>query len=191
MIDPRLDIPKINTTTGRVEQDPMFTATKTAKQHVVNVATSVESRDSQEKEGVLQQRQRSILQMLGEAGPMGRTALEIEKATGEGHGKVSGALSSMHREGMVVALKLDRRNGYGVYVLPGQVGNRLTRAYAPIAKDQTKAEPLPVPARPRLTPDETELFALVAGSLRSDQPIVRLKQSTVKVMLAAIDRLNA
>ena len=174
-----------------IEQDPIFIATKTAKQHVVNVATSVESRDSQERDGVLQQRQRSILQMLGEAGPMGRTALEIEKATGEGHGKVSGALSSMHREGMVAALKLDRRNGYGVYVLPGQVGNRLTRAYAPIAKDQTKAEPLPVPARPRLTPAEIELFALVRGALTADKPNITLRQSTVKTMLAAIDRLNA
>lgn len=163
----------------------MFAPTRAARQHVVNVDASVESRDSQEKEGILERRQRGILQMLAEAGPMGRTALEIEKTTGEGHGKVSGALSAMHREGMVAALKLDRRNGYGVYVLPDQVGNRLTRAYA------TKTEPIPAPARPRLRPDEIELFAKVRGALVVDKPSISLRPGTVKAMLAAIDRLNS
>jgi hypothetical protein len=173
--------PRLDTDTGQV-----------AEQYVVNVDTSVQSRDSQEQEGILERRQRGIRQMLAEAGPMGKTALEIEKATGEGHGKVSGALSAMHREGMVAALKLDRRNGYGVYVLPGQVGNRLTREYQPNGtKDQTRPEPIPAPARPRLTPAEVELFAKVRTLLQSDQPIVRLKQPTLKALLAAIDRLSA
>jgi hypothetical protein len=172
--------PRLDTATGQM-----------AKQYVVNVDTSVQSRDSQEQEGILERRQRGILGMLAEAGPMGKTALEIEKATGEGHGKVSGALSAMHREGMVAALKLDRRNGYGVYVLPSQVGNRLTREYQPNGtKDQTRPEPILAPARPRLTPAEIELFAKVRTLLQSDQPIVRLKQPTLKALLAAIDRLN-
>lgn len=176
-----------------IERDPMFAPTKAAKQHVVNVDTSIKSRDSQEKGGILERRQRGILGLLAEAGPMGRTALEIEKATGEGHGKVSGALSAMHREGMIAALKLHRRNGYGVYVLPEHVGNNGTREYKPNGGDQTKAAPLPTAGerKPRLRPDEIELFALVRGGLTPDQPNITLKQSTVRTMLAAIDRLNS
>jgi len=162
---------------------------KAATQHVVNVETSVQSRDAQEVGGILERRQRGILGLLREAGPMGRTALEIEKATGEGHGKVSGALSAMHREGMVAALKLDRRNGYGVYVLPEQVNNRLVRDYRPNSGDQTKAEPMP---QVRLRPAEVELFTRAKQHVGTHGPdsVVRLKYSTARALLDMIDRLN-
>jgi hypothetical protein len=174
-----------------IQSDPMFTRTKPAKQHVVNVETSVQSRDSQEAGGVLERRQQGILGLLREAGPMGRTALEIEQATGEGHGKVSGALSAMHREGMIAALKLDRRNNHGVYVLPGQVNNRLVREYRPNGGDQTQAPPIPA-ARPRLRPNEIELMAKARQVLRGqdDKPFVKVSPSTMKTLLAALDRLN-
>jgi len=176
-----------------IERDPMFVRTVPAKQFTHGVEQSRQSVDGQAKEGILERRQRGILQFLADAGPMGMTALEIEKATGEGHGKVSGALSAMHREGMVVALKLDRRNGYGVYVLERNVQNRLTRDYQPIGKaDQTRPAPIAAPSRPRLTSDELALVAAVRGNLNaSPDSVQRLKPTTARALLAALDRLNA
>lgn len=167
--------------------------TEFANQFTHSVAASVDSHAAQEKDGALQRRQRGILQLLAEAGPMGLTSQKIEELTGENHGKVSGALSAMHREGMVAALKLDRRNGFGVYVLPGQVQNRLVRAYQPNAKGKPQEKAAPVaPARPRLTADELTLVAGVRANLNaSPDSIVRLYPSTARALLAAIDRLNA
>lgn len=175
-----------------ITQDPIFNRSlKAAKQHTHGVQQSRESVDRQEKEGILERRQRGILGLLGEAGPMGKTALEIEQATGEGHGKVSGALSAMHRDGMISALKLDRRNGHGVYVLNSEVGNRLTRAYQPNAKGGATPQ-ASTPARPRLTDEELRLAVAVRQNLNANPDgIQRLHASTARTLLNALDQLNA
>lgn len=178
-----------------MEQDPIFNRPlKAAKQHAHGVQASKDSHAAQDREGILERRQRGILGLLGEAGPMGRTALEIEQATGEGHGKVSGALSAMHRDGMISALKLDRRNGHGVYVLNEQVGNRLTRAYQPNGTGRTVVVPqAPAPARPRLTQADKELLARirpVVGSYQ-DKAIIQMRPTSVQALIEMIDRLSA
>lgn len=178
-----------------MEQDPIFNRTiNVAKQHTHGVQASRDSHAAQEREGILERRQRGILGLLGEAGPMGKTALEIEQATGEGHGRVSGALSAMHRDGMISALKLDRRNGHGVYVLNEVVGNRLTRPYQPNQKfQQDNGAPAPAPARPRLTEADKELIARIRPVLAQyqDRPIIQMRPASVRSLLDIIDRLNA
>jgi hypothetical protein len=56
----------------------------------------------------------------------GRTSREIEEASGWHHGKASGALSMLHRDGLV-ALLTWKRQGYGVYVLTEYVDGRPVR----------------------------------------------------------------
>lgn len=56
----------------------------------------------------------------------GFTAKEIENALDLDHGKVSGALSMLHKRGLI-ALLMDKREGFRVYVLAENVKGRLTK----------------------------------------------------------------
>lgn len=67
-----------------------------------------------------------ILPVLVKSGRRGRTAHEMSVRLGHDHGKVSGAMSSLHKQNKV-ALLAHKRNGQHVYVLDTNVFGRPTR----------------------------------------------------------------
>lgn len=172
----------------KLMEDPMFKPTKVATPYrgttgAVNVSTSTERAEREAADGTVERRQRSILQLLGEAGPFGATVKELREATGEHHGQVSGSLSSMHAEGRIVALMNDRRNGCGVYVLPAHTLSRITRPFRP--NRATASTPA------TLTAAEQELIDGFRSVVqRSGDSIVHLRPSTARSLLALVKRLS-
>jgi hypothetical protein len=149
----------------------------------VPVEQSKEAAEQAVESGALARRQRRILQILAERGPIGATSAEIEVLTGEHHGKVSGALSSMHKGDAVVALKLDRRNGSGVYVLHAHVLGRIVRPFKSI--EQAKAGS-------RMSAADRELVEMITSHVTaSGDTVVRLKPSTARALLALIRKLES
>jgi hypothetical protein len=64
-----------------------------------------------------------VLTYVRERGRYGATAREVESASGNDHGKISGKLSTLHRDGHL-ALTIAKRAGYGVYKAPEHVLDR-------------------------------------------------------------------
>jgi hypothetical protein len=183
-----------------IDRDPIFTSkNSTALPYAGTTgasgsATSRERAENEAADGTAAARQRRIIDLLGESGGLGMTWREISDKTGQHHGQVSGALSSMHKAGEVVALRHDRRNGCGVYVLPGNVLGRITR---PFNENKAKANgteaPAPIVApRPRLTGDEKVLIEKITKGMAnsSDQPFIRVKPDSMRTLLRALERLD-
>lgn len=183
---------------GTPNQDPIFKPTRTAKPYLTRgVATggsSAEGTSDQRAlreagDGSLTHRQVQILQMLAQAGPLGLTYAEIADATKQRGGAVTGALSVMHKEGLVLALKTDgipnnSRNGCGIYVLPEHLQGRIARPF----KGNRK-----VADRPRLNDGERELLKAVKVGLAQtpqDRPTMIVRPSTLRTLVAALERLD-
>lgn len=84
--------------------------------------------------GVTNVAQRLTLILASQAGAKGITIAELRESKGAlHHGKMSSALTALHIEGRLAALKT-RRDRCGVYVLPEHVKGRETRAYKPNRK---------------------------------------------------------
>jgi len=174
-----------------IDRDPMFAPTKVSAPYAgtagfVPVITSRDAARASAASGTLAARQRRILGILGERGPVGATSAEIETLTGEGHGKVSGALSSMHKDGALAVLKQGKRNGCGVYVLLEHVNARPVREFVSMAEAKQPLRP-----RARLTAQEAELVEMITSHVAaSGDTVVRLKPSTARALLAVIKRLS-
>jgi hypothetical protein len=69
-----------------------------------------------------QHRQADTLKLIALSGPFGVTWREVSSNIGAHHGSASGALSSLHRAGLVVCLAKKRDNCH-VYVLPQFAGD--------------------------------------------------------------------
>lgn len=89
--------------------------------------TSEERARAEAADGTAASRQAQVRRMLRARGAEGMTVKEFREATGHHHGKASGTLSSMHKDGDVVRLA-ERRNRCEVYVLPAYVNGRETRS---------------------------------------------------------------
>lgn len=97
----------------------------------VDVDTSRESAYREVTEGITAKSQKYVLILLSQVGTRGYTVAELREKSGAlHHGRVSGALTSLHKAGRIVALR-ERRNGCGVYVLPSHVAGREVRAFHP------------------------------------------------------------
>jgi hypothetical protein len=181
---------------SNVSSDPIFGAPPVAVPYngTTGSAGSDTSRTRAEREaadGTAAARQAGILGKLREAGTIGMTVQELRKATGQHHGQVSGSLSSMHKEGLISALKLDRRNGCGVYVLPENVAGRITRKFRPNNAGQSAATEEVAPDRPQLTRAELELIGKIRGAVKaSGDSVIRMYPSSARGLLAIIDRLS-
>lgn len=121
-----------------VDSDPAFGASaslpySTAGNPTTGAAASGPSAERAVREatdGTASVRQGRILGLLSNAGTVGMTWREIASVTGDHHGQVSGALSSLHKQDRVAVLRDARREKSGVYVLPTYVQGRATRAFA-------------------------------------------------------------
>lgn len=89
---------------------------------------SRERAECEDEMGVTEWRQRQVLELLAQAGPLGMTYREIGERLNWHHGQSTGTLSPMHGAGLIVALA-DTRDNCTVYVLPGHVGERAVREY--------------------------------------------------------------
>jgi len=76
------------------------------------------------------ERQRTTLDALSHAGHAGLTWQDLSRCTGWHHGVASGALSALHRAGLIARLA-ERRNGCHPYVRLSFVDGRGTSPYTP------------------------------------------------------------
>lgn len=175
------------------QPDPLFETRPLAAPYAGTggFAGSTASREAAEAEvvtGTLAWRQARILDLLRLAGPLGHTVVELrDEKYGLGHhGKVSAALSNLHKDGQIVALAHMRRNRSGVYVLPGQEMGHAARPF------KSNAESRPTPDRPHLTDQERNLITTITEGLRTfpaDKP-VPLRRDTLNTLLGALKRLD-
>ena len=175
-----------------VTPDPMFAPHKASLPYAgtTGSAGSETSRTRAEREaadGTAQARQIRIIGILADAGAVGATWKEISDHTGQHHGQVSGALSALHKEGQIAALRFHRRNGSGVYVLPSFVLDRPVRAFRSNAAGALAQQP----NRPKFTRTEEDAIARLAQALKQagDRP-VPLLPSTGRILLGALKRLS-
>ena len=84
-----------------------------------------------------------VHRLLEAAGREGLIALEAGALAGLSHGAVSGALSRLHRAGLVERLT-ERRGRQQVYVAPEYVDGRETAPYRPNAAYREDRKPMPL-----------------------------------------------
>lgn len=89
--------------------------------------TSQARADHADTSGQTTNRQRTVYAMIEEAAESGVIWREVADRTGWHHGTVSGALSVLHKGGLVARLS-DTRNGCKIYVAPEYVGSRSVEA---------------------------------------------------------------
>ena len=99
-----------------------FAGSDTSRQRAIDDAVS----------GVASKRQRYILILAGRAKEKGITVAEL-RDTNLHHGRVSGALSVLHKVGKLARLT-ETRGRCKVYVLPEYVNDRLTEAHGVVHK---------------------------------------------------------
>ncbi len=100
--------------------------------------TSEERARQQDADGTTSERQRRTRSVIAATGGAGCTWKELSDVTGWHHGESSGALSVMHKEGVLARLT-ERRNRCAVYVLPEHVNGRETALHG-----RRRAEPAEV-----------------------------------------------
>lgn len=128
-------------------------------------STSTTMTEAEETSGVAAHRQAGALAEVRMAGRSGATWREVAAERGWHHGQASGALTRLHRRGLILRLE-ETRDHCGVYVTPDYVGNRPTvaagRHYDPLtlARDvplETLREALRIAETPppnERTPDQ-------------------------------------
>jgi hypothetical protein len=94
--------------------------------------TSRERAEHSDRSGATMRNQNDVLTVLKNAGVAGLNWHEVADQLNQHHGTVSGALSTLHKAGLVSRLK-ERRNKCAIYVLPEYVDGRTTSAYKPNA----------------------------------------------------------
>lgn len=85
--------------------------------------TSVARAVREDDKGTTSKRQKAILDLLVEAGERGMTWHEVGNKLNLHHGQASGALSTLHKAGLVFALVDKPRNGCQPYVHRRYVGS--------------------------------------------------------------------
>lgn len=90
--------------------------------------TSAERAATEDAEGVTKRRQAAVLSMVDSFGFTGCTVVEVRAHLGLHHGQGSGALSNLHKAGLLVRLS-ERRGRCKVYVTPAHVQGRETEAH--------------------------------------------------------------
>lgn len=167
------------------DQHPMFATTKASLKYAGTAGSSgsTASADMAEREatdGTMADRQARILTALGLAGPMGRTVVDLRDGNANHHGKMSSALTNLHKDGRIARL-VERRDQATIYVLPEHVDGR-----AVIPPGGNKAV-----AAKRLSDPDVEFVAKVAAGVRPrTAPNTLMLTETVKRLLDMIDYLN-
>lgn len=100
----------------------------------VNVDTSRDATIHADLSGITAKAQRYALILAGQQGARGVTVKELRERDGSvHHGRVSAALTNLHKAGRLVALR-ERRDHCGIYVLPEYAEGRDARPFKPNRK---------------------------------------------------------
>jgi len=95
----------------------------------VNVDTSRDATIHADLTGLTAKAQKYALILAGQRGTHGVTVAELRELHGSlHHGRISAALTNLHKAGRLVALR-ERRNHCGIYVLPEYVEGREARPF--------------------------------------------------------------
>lgn len=116
-----------NMTTTTVQQTPALSYGGPNSGYS-GTATSRERALRDDRSGATGQRQRAILDTLAMEGYRGITVKEMRQRPQFHHGNASGALSNLHRKGLIVRLT-ETRGGCVVYCLPEFAGQRSVESY--------------------------------------------------------------
>lgn len=137
--------------------------------------TSERRARSEDASGITSARQSATLHALTDAGPAGLTWHELAGRLDWHHGQASGALSTLHRGGLVARLTISR-NRSKVYVLPMFVDGRATEE--------------PTTRKPRLTvPDDHS--AIILPTVIVDKLARGALGSTITLPPGVADQLRA
>jgi hypothetical protein len=82
----------------------------------------------EDSSGATSERQQEVLRRLGNSGSRGMTWKDLSMATEWHHGQSSGALSGLHKAGLICRLASSRA-GCRIYVLPSEVSGRETEEH--------------------------------------------------------------
>lgn len=94
--------------------------------------TSRERAEQADSDGTTSKRQLQVVDHLSQAAFRGMTWRDLSDETGWHHGTASGALSVLHKTGVIYRLTA-RRNGCAIYVLPEFLRKRETAPHRPNA----------------------------------------------------------
>ena len=149
---------------------------------------SAEAREREDADGTTARRQREVVAFLDTTGPLGATWRDLAAHYHWHHGMATGALSNLHKAGVIARLATVQRVKCSVYVLPEHVGNRPTAAYGRNRAGQGAGLP-PL----TLTKDEADLLATVrsAANADRDKPTVHVRKEGLRRLVALIDRVLA
>ena len=136
--------------------------------------TSEERARREDSDGTTKDRQAQVIAYLKAQGWYGATWKEVADAMGIHHGAASGALSVLHKEGLVCRLQTTRM-GSKVYVLPTKVDGR-------VVESQGRNDPRV------LTEREREVYDLIRRV--ADQGVTTLRADHLWTLLAYIERVK-
>lgn len=164
--------------------DPLFDDSKKP----VHSGRAATNRPDENPTGVTGERQRLVMNYLGEARIIGMTWLELSAKTGWHHGQTS-VLSDLHKAGLIARLVGGKRARSSVYVLPEYVNGRPTAEYGGKKK---VVEGEPVRTVPALTPDQDDLVEKLRTVLPDykDKGVIPLRVPTVQELLDIIKILS-
>lgn len=126
-----------------------YSGSDTSRQRAMREAT----------EGIASKRQRYVLILAAQAGEKGVTVADLRDAAMH-HGRVSGTLSVLHKEGRLVRLS-ETRERCKVYVLPQYANERATEAHG---RRQRQASPEVMAAATRVE----DFFAGLKGPFHEE-----------------------
>jgi hypothetical protein len=164
--------------------DPLFDDSK-APVHSGRAATN---RPDENYNGVTNERQRTVLNLLAEAKTIGITWLELSQKTGWHHGQTS-VLSDLHKAGLISRLAGGKRARSSVYVLPEYVNGKPTAEYNGRKVVVEGEKPRTVPA---LSVEQDELVEKLRDVLPQykDRGVIPLRVPTVQELLDIIKILS-
>lgn len=161
---------------------------------------SSEQQEKDDESGATTARQAATVQFVRDAGQEGVTSKDLREEFAWHHGQASGAMSVLHKAGLIVRLA-KTRDHYGVYVVPENIAGRDVRRYQPAAGPSEPVEVIQhvstveikeVPKR--LSPDDQEfvsrVFARFALLDQTATPKMSLKTETVRRLLAIVAELQ-
>ncbi len=90
--------------------------------------TSMDRAVESDTSGKTAKRQSEVIRALSHSGTAGLTWTELQKIVPLHHGTLSGALSVLHKEGVISRLT-EKRNRCKVYVMPEYINDRATETH--------------------------------------------------------------
>ena len=145
-----------------------------------------EAKSTEDEDGTTTRREREVIAELSKAKGLGLTYRELGSRTGMHHGQATGALSALHKQGIIRRLAGGKRINCSVYVLPDYVNGRALASYG---KNRVNRDPKRAPFV--FTVSEAEIIERLREALKghpSDRPTMLVRVNSLKAILDIVDR---